>query len=251
VALEPTSILHGLLAPAEIRRRFVEAGISSLDPETSRLEHDGDAGLRGFLATLLGLAGARRREVMAEARRASDRWLRRLLDLYPEDPAALAPLFLHRVELEPGQALFQAPGVLHCYLEGSGVEVMASSDNVVRAGLTTKPIDVDEVLAVASTTPAEPATIEALTVSPGIARYRTEAEEFELWRMEATPAAASSLDEPGALVLGVCTRGGGRLVSPSRGESLELRSGGAFAVRPGAGALRLDGDLCVYAATTP
>ena len=53
---------------------------------------------------------------------------------------------LNLVHLGKGEALHQPPGVLHAYLQGQNVEVMSNSDNVLRAGLTTKHIDVEELL---------------------------------------------------------------------------------------------------------
>ena len=74
-------------------------------------------------------------------------WLLRLAERYPADVACLAPLLLHHVRLAPGDALFLQPGDLHAYLHGTALELMASSDNVLRAGLTPKPVDRDAVLA--------------------------------------------------------------------------------------------------------
>jgi mannose-6-phosphate isomerase len=66
-------------------------------------------------------------------------------------------LLLNLVELEPGEAIQLGPGNLHAYLDGAGIELMGASDNVVRGGLTTKAVDVDDLLAVADPTPlAEP-----------------------------------------------------------------------------------------------
>ena len=321
VALDPLWALHGLLEPDEIRRRFAHAGMPSLEAETERLVRRGEAGVRDFLATLLGLDGERRSRVLAEARAAVERarlekraeassaptpesaplrsrpekraeassaatpesaplrsgsgvgeqlacspstpveastdprdswvfWLERLLDLHPDDPAVLAPLFMNLVRLDPGHGLFQAPGVLHCYLEGAGIELMASSDNVVRAGLTAKPIDVAELLRVADPRPAAPSAIEARRLAPGTTVY-TAAAELELLRFEASPASAISFPGPDALLLAVCTRGLGRVEVPERSEGLALHAGAAFAVRPGAPTLRLAGDLSVYASITP
>jgi mannose-6-phosphate isomerase len=85
------------------------------------------------------------------------RWVVRLAELHPEDPTAIAPLLLNHVTLQPGEALFLAPGTLHAYLHGTGVEVMSASDNVVRCGLTAKHTDPDEVLRLLDRTPpAEP-----------------------------------------------------------------------------------------------
>lgn len=53
---------------------------------------------------------------------------------------------LNLVHLKKGEAVFQDAGVLHAYLEGQNIEIMANSDNVLRGGLTTKRIDVDELM---------------------------------------------------------------------------------------------------------
>jgi mannose-6-phosphate isomerase len=50
------------------------------------------------------------------------------------------------VYLKKGEGIFQQEGMPHAYLEGQNVEVMANSDNVLRAGLTDKHIDVTELL---------------------------------------------------------------------------------------------------------
>jgi mannose-6-phosphate isomerase len=50
------------------------------------------------------------------------------------------------VKVEKGEAVFQGAGVPHAYLEGQNVELMANSDNVLRGGLTSKHIDVPELM---------------------------------------------------------------------------------------------------------
>lgn len=65
---------------------------------------------------------------------------------FPGDVGILAALVLNHIVLEPGQAVFLPAGNMHAYLEGFGVEVMASSDNVLRGGLTGKHIDVPELM---------------------------------------------------------------------------------------------------------
>ena len=106
-------------------------------------------------------ARARRTAIRDRARHAgadaeTARVFARLGDLvrrYPRDPGALVTLLLNNVLLTPGEALFVNAGVVHAYVEGLGVEIMASSDNVVRAGLTPKHRDVEELLAITSFTP--------------------------------------------------------------------------------------------------
>ena len=76
-------------------------------------------------------------------------WPRR----YPGDPSVAATLLLNLVELAPGEAIQLGPGNLHAYLGGAGIELMGASDNAVRGGLTQKPVDVDDLLAVVDPTP--------------------------------------------------------------------------------------------------
>jgi len=77
-------------------------------------------------------------------------WVCRLASLFKDDIGVLAPLFLNTICLNPGEALFLEPGVLHAYLEGNAVEVMYNSDNVIRGGLTVKHIDIDTLLEIIS-----------------------------------------------------------------------------------------------------
>lgn len=65
---------------------------------------------------------------------------------YPNDIGVLTPLLIHYVVLQPGEAMFLTAGTLHAYLKGTSLELMASSDNVLRGGLTPKHVDVKELL---------------------------------------------------------------------------------------------------------
>lgn len=70
----------------------------------------------------------------------------KLYKLYPGDPGVFAPLFLNYLKLQPGQAVYLKANKLHAYIEGECIECMACSDNVVRAGLTTKFRDVETLI---------------------------------------------------------------------------------------------------------
>ena len=71
--------------------------------------------------------------------------------MYPDDPSVAVSLLLNLVTLQPGQALRLDAGNLHAYVSGTGIELMAASDNVVRGGLTNKPVDVDLLLEIIDT----------------------------------------------------------------------------------------------------
>ncbi|TDM29415.1 mannose-6-phosphate isomerase, class I, partial [Macrococcoides canis] len=92
-------------------------------------------------------------EACATSRRAEAVWVGRLAERYPDDPSVVATLLLNLIHLSPGEALRLGSGNLHAYLHGAAIELMGPSDNVVRAGLTPKPIDVDELLRIVDTTP--------------------------------------------------------------------------------------------------
>jgi mannose-6-phosphate isomerase len=98
--------------------------------------------------------------------------------------SVLVTLLLNHVVLEPGQALYLGPGNLHAYLSGMGVEVMGSSDNVVRCGLTNKHVDVNELLATVVPEPLVDPIVRAEPVA------RTQA--GKLWRFP-TPDAPFAL----------------------------------------------------------
>ncbi len=98
-------------------------------------------------------------EPIVDACQSSDRpeagWVRRLANIYPGQPSVAVTLLLNYVVLAPGQALRLDAGNLHSYLHGAGIELMGPSDNVVRGGLTRKPVDVDELLRIVDARPLE------------------------------------------------------------------------------------------------
>ncbi|MDU5318048.1 MAG: mannose-6-phosphate isomerase, class I [Escherichia coli] len=73
--------------------------------------------------------------------------IRLISEFYPEDSGLFSPLLLNVVKLNPGEAMFLFAETPHAYLQGVALEVMANSDNVLRAGLTPKYIDIPELVA--------------------------------------------------------------------------------------------------------
>ena len=80
--------------------------------------------------------------------------------MYPSEPSIAVALLLNLVRLQPGEALRLEAGNLHAYITGTGIELMAPSDNVVRGGMTTKPIDVDLLLSIVDPTPLQQPVLE-------------------------------------------------------------------------------------------
>jgi mannose-6-phosphate isomerase len=92
-------------------------------------------------------------------------WVRRLNEMYPGDASVVATLLLNYVVLQPGEAIHLTAGNLHAYLHGAGIELMGASDNVVRGGLTVKPVDVDELLRVVDPTSLDQPLMAGATAS--------------------------------------------------------------------------------------
>jgi mannose-6-phosphate isomerase len=147
--------------------------------------------------------------------------MRDLARLYPGDPAVIAPLYLNVFNLEPGQAVFLEAGVLHAYIHGFGVELMANSDNVLRGGLTPKHVDVPELMKVLEFKPFKPRII---TPNEDLFRYPAPCEEFSLTRIRGPMDIC--LFSPGNPSIFVVTGGeliiasGDRETVVKRGESL-------------------------------
>jgi mannose-6-phosphate isomerase len=100
---------------------------------------------------------------------------------YPGDPGVVVALLMNYIVLGRGEAIFLRAGLVHAYISGLGVEIMAASDNVLRGGLTPKHIDVAELLSVLDTTPAK---VPVLSPSPGaVTDYPVDVSDFALRRV--------------------------------------------------------------------
>ncbi len=124
------------------------------------------------------------------------RFAQELLGSFPEDPSVLCALLLNRIVLAPGEAVYNPAGTLHAYLEGTAVELMASSDNVLRGGLTAKHVDPAALLAVLDATPRPPAVVAAQDLAGHEWLYPTPTPWFSLSRLELADGARVQLAGP-------------------------------------------------------
>jgi mannose-6-phosphate isomerase len=132
---------------------------------------------------------------------------------HPGDLGIVATLLMRHAVLQPGQAVFMPAGGLHAYLHGTGVELLANSDNVVRAGLTPKHIDVPELVALTDPAVAVP-VLEPRPLGGGVFVYDSPAPEFRLYRAELGDGEITLPGADGARIV-LCTAG-----------AAELRAGG-------------------------
>ena len=214
VALTPFDALCGFRAPDVSAAVFEGLGIARLAPVIAALRA-GPAGLRNAVRELLTWPADDRAALIADvvtaAARASREYARSyalvadLAGRYPDDPGVLVALLLNQVHLAPGEAIYMPAGNLHAYLRGTGVEIMAASDNVLRGGLTPKRVDVDELLRVLRVEVLADPILPATQVAPGVQTWPVPVREFALHRLELTPA-GPPLRLPGEgprIVLGV------------------------------------------------
>ncbi|HYP46117.1 MAG TPA: mannose-6-phosphate isomerase, class I [Propionibacteriaceae bacterium] len=202
-ALVETEILCGFRSPAETYALFEQLGLGSTRHLIEPLREGGAAELEQVFGDILRLgedASSVIGEVAQAAQRADSdfaRTARELAERYPKDPGVLAALLMNRLTLAPADAVYLPAGNLHAYLRGSGIEIMANSDNVLRGGLTSKHVDVEELRKVLDFTPGVPGLVSCVEEQPGLWTYETPAPEFALWRLELTgsplrlPATAS------------------------------------------------------------
>lgn len=103
-----------------------------------------------------------------------------LSQLHSGDPGVAVALLLNRVSLRQGEALYLPAGNIHAYLSGLGVELMASSDNVLRGGLTSKHVDANELLSVLDFRPLPAPLLPAILGENGLEIFRPDVPDFVL-----------------------------------------------------------------------
>jgi mannose-6-phosphate isomerase len=237
-ALTPFEVVAGLRTPADAAGILRALAVEELRPLAGQLSAaTSEQAMAGALASVLEWPEAGRAELVAAVVAACTRLAAagcgpyadacasaaRVAADHPGDLGIVALLLMRHAVLQPGQAVFMPAGGLHAYLRGTGIELLANSDNVVRAGLTGKHLDVPELLKLLD--PAVSVPVLSPRVLPdGIAWFDTPAPEFRLYLLDlAGPALALPGHGPRILL---CLEGACVLRSAS-GETLELARGGS------------------------
>jgi mannose-6-phosphate isomerase len=237
-ALTPFTALKGFRAAGEVAGRLERVAGVELEREVARLGRERTPpALRALFTRIMTLDDEERQAVLSrtlqEAARRRDEdqawaWVERLHGKYPGDIGSLSPLYLNLLTLVPEQAVFLPAGELHAYLEGTAIEIMANSDNVLRGGLTPKNVDLPELLAILTFDTREPEILEGEAEGPGQKVFRAGVREFELSLVR--------VDE-----------GAQFRPRPGRGVEILLALDGALTVRPDGAAERgLDRGQAIF-----
>ncbi|MDR1900450.1 MAG: mannose-6-phosphate isomerase, class I [Treponema sp.] len=291
-ALGPFTALCGFKRPEEIAlgldeflRKAPPPLKQGLRPLTESLRQGGGgqgsrqegaaAALEGFCTALYGL-GAEIRDALtayipeAEKQYGAEgmlpwreyteewRYMAAFARLYPGDPALISPLFLNIVHLKAGEAMYLPAGVLHAYLHGLAVELMANSDNVLRGGLSSKHIDPEELIGILDFSPFNPAILRP--PAEGFSEngpsscfsYPCPSEEFTLSVMKGRGDRSGG---PGLAGFGpagpsiALVTEGQVLVTGEEGKEWTLKKGESAFIPPLAAALRFSGNYTLYLAS--
>jgi mannose-6-phosphate isomerase len=235
-ALTPFETLAGFRDVSRTAELLRMLGVPWADGVAARLVHgDPPAGVRAVVEDTLALSGSEVRDLVSEVSAARTRVryadpeaarvleiLGYLADRYPDDPGVLVSLLLNDVVLQPGEALMVQPGVVHAHGSGLALEIMATSDNVLRAGLTPKHRDVAELLAATDFRPIPPPRCLPTRTGPGFARFTPPVEEFEL-TVARPPVDSLPASGPRVLIAlddTVEVAAGGRNVEVGRGRAV-------------------------------
>lgn len=196
-ALTEFEVLAGFREARDSARMLRALDIPALEPIIAELERDGSShggdcrreALQHILELPTDEAEALAEATAAAARRLADddtddgqsyAAVARMAEDYPGDVGAVASLLMYHAKLAPGEGLYMPAAGPHAYLRGAGIEVMANSDNVLRAGLTHKHIDVPELLRIIDPTVQVP-VLRPEPDTDGIRTYHAPVPEFRLY----------------------------------------------------------------------
>ncbi|MGC9666813.1 mannose-6-phosphate isomerase, class I [Planosporangium sp. 12N6] len=233
VAVEPFDALCGFRDPSASATLLAGLDVPGLAPTVAALRGgDPEVALREAVTGLLKLADADRAALVADVvavtrGRAGHELAVELADRYPGDIGVVVALLLNHVRLRPGEAVWMPAGNLHAYLRGTGVEIMAASDNVLRGGLTPKHVDVPELLRVLRFEVLADPVVTPREVAPGLVTWPVPVDDFALYR--AVPD-------------------GGELTLPGTGPRVVFCLRGEVRVADGAGELVLTGGRAAFGA---
>lgn len=253
--------LKGFRKIEEILTLLGKIHIPSLVESLSFLrDYPSSEGLKRFFSHLMTMDEEKQRNIVQEAVTLAGEktngepvwgWMIKLNEEYPGDIGVLSPAFLNLVRLEPQQAMYLPAGELHAYLEGVGIELMANSDNVLRGGLTSKHIDVKELLAILSFSEAELNILRPKMVASGEAVYSTGTEEFVFSIIEVSEMAPFRSARKHTVEMMICTEGEAMVTDLGDGEITRLTKGTSIIVPAAVEQYHIEGDATIYKAAVP
>lgn len=209
-ALTQFEALAGCRAPEDAAAMLRALDVPALDDLIASIEKDPrPESVGAAVATLLEWPADSREALVADVVEASRRLAAdgseqaaaydavvRISADFPGDLGLVVTLLMKHVVLRPGQAVYLAAGGLHAYIHGTGIELMSNSDNVLRAGLTPKHIDVNELLRIMDADVEVP-VLAGRALGSGVEVFDTPVPEFKLYHAAIGPETSLNVRLPG------------------------------------------------------
>ena len=260
-ALTPFWALNGFRKISGILSLMEKICLQDFNKELDDLRNQPDhAGLKRFFNDLMTMDFNRQKLLIKDAVKNAQKlskynkafeWIVNLHNEYQEDIGIFSPVILNLICLEPGQAMFLQAGELHAYLDGVGIELMASSDNVLRGGLTPKHVDVSELLNVLNFEEREINILSAQKRSNYEYIYLTPADEFELSVITDDKSIDYTSSEKRSIEIILCTNGEATINDIGKNVSVVLVKGASVVIPASVEMYGIKGKGTFYKASVP
>ncbi len=196
VALSDFWLLHGFLAPALMQKRLNEfqpfKGLINAfanDDYKNLYQHFMQLDSADSDAILIPLL----EEAVASVKNGSvdkmhphwwaNKYYQGVVPSAHVDKGIFSIYILNIVYIPKNHGIFQGAGLLHAYLEGQNIELMANSDNVLRGGLTPKHVDMNELMQHVLFKPTNPAVMEGTPINATEVNYPCPVSDFGLSKL--------------------------------------------------------------------
>mgnify|MGYP006268500553 CR=1 FL=1 len=196
VALSDFWLLHGFLAPELLHKR-----LEDFKPLNGLLKEFSNANYKNLYQHFMQLDVAASdailqpllQEAIASVKNGSvdkmhphwwaNKYYNGVVPAENIDKGIFSIYILNIVYIPKNQGIFQGAGLLHAYLEGQNIELMANSDNVLRGGLTPKHVDINELIQHVQFKPTYPAVMEGTPINTNEINYPCPVTDFGLSRI--------------------------------------------------------------------
>jgi mannose-6-phosphate isomerase len=255
-ALEPFWCLAGFRNAAEIAGELSSLRLTATARQIGAFTRSPTIdGLKRLFDSIMLMADGSKemfvREVVGKAAAAAGdrfKWILELNRQYPGDIGVVSPLFLNLLRLRAGQAVYIAPGMVHAYLRGFGIELMSNSDNVVRGGLSVRHVNIPEFVRILQydDCPVEP--IDPTEVRTGIDLYEIPASDFRLIRIRLNRGFGYISHRNRAVEILICVAGAAILRHPGAEKDVPIGKGDSLLIPADVPEYQIEGQGMLYMA---
>lgn len=217
-------------------------------------------GLKKFFQAMLTMDRKQQKRIIADAithaqkfknNNRTYKWMIDLHNEYPADIGVFAPILLNLTCLKPGEAMFLPAGELHAYLNGVGIELMANSDNVLRGGLTSKHVDVPELLNALTFEEHELNILSKEEINECEGVYFSRAEEFILSIISVRDGKAYNSSTNRSAEILLCTHGDATITDLDKNDKIDLTRGRSIIIPAVLEKYRIEGKATFFKAAVP